>query len=107
MPRIFAYIVHKSGVADDTAAELPMAARKIDPAQPCTAIVTGWGADLDKVCESLRTLYSEIWIVAKEPLDYPNAELVRKALVNVLPAGSILRAATGSSAAESSATPFL
>ena len=59
MPRIFAYIVHKSGVADDTAAELPVAARKIDPAQPCTAIVTGWGADLDQVCESLRASYSE------------------------------------------------
>ena len=90
MPRIFAYIVHKSGVADDTAAELPVAARKIDPAQPCTAIVTGWGADLDQVCESLRTSYSEIWKIAKEPLAYPNAELVRKALLTVLPAGSIL-----------------
>ncbi len=33
MPRIFAYIVHKSGIPDDTAAELPSAARKIDPAQ--------------------------------------------------------------------------
>ena len=29
-PRIFAYIVHKDGVADDTAAELAVAARKID-----------------------------------------------------------------------------
>ena len=33
MARIFAYIVHKSGVADDSAAELAAAARKIDPAQ--------------------------------------------------------------------------
>jgi len=90
MTRIFAYIVHKSGVADDTAAELPAAARKIDPAQHCTAIVTGWGADLDQVCESLRGRYSEIWRIAKEPLAYPNAELVRKALLSVLPAGSIV-----------------
>ena len=30
MPRIFAYIVHKSGVPDDTAAELAAAAAKID-----------------------------------------------------------------------------
>jgi electron transfer flavoprotein alpha subunit len=90
MTRIFAYIVHKSGIADDTAAELPVAARKIDPTQRCTAIVTGWGADLDQVCESLRPSYREIWKVAKEPLAYPNAELVRKALLSVLPAGSIL-----------------
>jgi electron transfer flavoprotein alpha subunit len=90
MTRIFAYIVHKSGVADDTAAELPAAARKIDPAQHCTAIVTGWGADLDQVCESLRGRYSEIWRIDKEPLAYPNAELVRKALLSVVPAGSIV-----------------
>jgi len=90
MSRIFAYIVHKSGVADDTAAELVMAARKLDPAQPCTAIVTGWGADLDQVCESLRGSYREIWRIAKEPLAYPNAELVRKALLSVVPAGSLV-----------------
>ena len=42
MARIFAYIVHKNGVADDSAAELPVAARKIDPASSCTAIVSGW-----------------------------------------------------------------
>jgi electron transfer flavoprotein alpha subunit len=90
MPRIFAYIVHKGGIADDTAVELPVAAGKIDPKGSCTAIVTGWGADLDKVCESLRTAYDEIWKIAKETLDYPNAELVRKALVSVLPPGSIL-----------------
>ena len=52
MPRIFAYIVHKSGVADDSAAELAAAARKIDAAQAPAAVVTGWGADLDAVCES-------------------------------------------------------
>ena len=90
MARIFAYIVHKGGVADDTAAELPFAARKIDATEPVTALVTGWGSDLDDVCESLRASYHEIWKIAKEPLAYPNAELVRKALLNVLPAGSIV-----------------
>ena len=90
MPRIFAYIVHKSGIADDTATELPAAARKIDSAQQATAIVTGWGSNLDKACEGLRGSYSEIWKIAKEPLAYPNAELVRKALLSVVPAGSIV-----------------
>lgn len=90
MPRIFAYIAHKSGIPDDTAAELPSAARKIDPAQAPAAIVTGWGAELDQVCESLRATYTEIWKIAREPLAYPNAELVRQALASVVPAGSIL-----------------
>ena len=90
MARIFAYIVHKGGVADDSAVELPAAARKIDPAQPAVAIVTGWGIGLDTVCEALRASYGEIWKIANESLTYPNAELVRKAVVKVLPKGSIL-----------------
>jgi electron transfer flavoprotein alpha subunit len=90
MARIFAYIAHKAGVADDSAAELQAVAGKIDSAQPPTAIVTGWGAGLDQVCESLCSTYSEVWKIAREPLAYPNAELVRTALASVLPAGSIL-----------------
>jgi electron transfer flavoprotein alpha subunit len=90
MARIFAYIVHKGGAIDDTAAELPVTAAKIDGAAPPVAIVTGWGADLDTVCDRLRGTYSEIWKVANEALAYPNAELVRKALVNVLPPGAIV-----------------
>jgi electron transfer flavoprotein alpha subunit len=90
MARIFAYIVHKAGVADDSATELVAAARKIDSAASPTAIVTGWGADLDAVCNTLRASYSEVWKIADEALAYPNAELIRKALVKVLPQGSIL-----------------
>jgi len=90
MARIFAFITHKAGAVDDCAAEMQAAARKIDPAQPPTALVTGWGAGLDQVCETLRASYPEIWKIAQEPLDYPNAELVRAALEHVLPAGSIL-----------------
>jgi electron transfer flavoprotein alpha subunit len=89
MPRIFVYIVHKAGVADDSAAELLAAAAKIDAAPP-VAVVTGWGADLDAVCESLRASYVEVWKISNEALAYPDAELVRKALVNVLPPASIV-----------------
>ena len=53
MARIFAYIVHKGGVVDDSALELAAAARKIDPAASPTAIVTGWGAELDAACNAL------------------------------------------------------
>src|ERR1017187_11016248 len=90
MARIFAYIVHKGGVADDSAAELAAAAGKIDAAQSPAAVVTGWGADLDAVCESLRASFGEVWKVANEALAYPNAELVRKALESVLPSGCIV-----------------
>jgi electron transfer flavoprotein alpha subunit len=90
MARIFAYIVHKGGLGDDSAAELLAAAKKIDSAQAPTAILTGCGADLDAACEALGASYSVIWKIAHEALAYPNAELVRKALVNVLPHDSIV-----------------
>ena len=90
MPRIFAYIAHKDGVADDSAAELAAAARKIDPAASPTAILAGWGADFDTACNSLPAAFSEIWKIANESLTYPNAELIRKALVKVLPANSMV-----------------
>ena len=90
MPRIFAYVMHRGGVADDSAAEMAAAARKIDPTASPVAILTGWGAELDAACEFLRPTYGEIWKVSNEALAYPNAELVRKALVNVVPQGSIV-----------------
>jgi len=90
MAQIFAYIEHKSGVPDDTALELAAAARKIDPAASSSAVVAGWGPDLDAVCEALRASYREVWKIANEALAYPNAELVRKALVGALPPGSIV-----------------
>jgi len=77
-------------VADDSAAELLAAARNIDSSASPIAILTGWGADLDAACDSLRSSYSEIWKVANEALAYPNAELVRQALASVLPPKSFL-----------------
>ena len=90
MPRIFTYIVHKNGVVDDSALELVAAARKIDPAASPTAILTGWGADLDAACKAVGAAYAEIWKIANEALGYPNAELIRKALLKVLPSDSIM-----------------
>jgi electron transfer flavoprotein alpha subunit len=93
MARIFAYIIHKAGVADDSAAELIVAAKKIDAVATPTAIATGWGADFDAVCGGLRGSYAETWKISNEAFAYPNAELIRQALVKVLPPGSILLAA--------------
>ena len=90
MARIFAYIVHKRGVVDDSAFELAAAARKIDPTASPIAILTGWGSDLDAACDALRVSYAEIWKIGNEALAYPNAELVRKALVKALPGDGIV-----------------
>jgi electron transfer flavoprotein alpha subunit len=90
MARIFAYIVHRGGVADDSAAELAAVATKIDASASPIAILTGWGSDLDHACNALRSSYGEIWKIANEALASPNAEMVRQALVSVLPRSSIL-----------------
>ena len=90
MAQIFAYIVHKNGVADDTALELLAAAKKIDAAAPVTAIVTGQGAELDAVADAMAKSYDEVWKFAHDALSYPNAEAVRPLLVSVLPAGAIV-----------------
>ncbi len=90
MARIFAYIAHKDGIADDSAAELLTAAQRIDANASPIAVVAGWGAELDCACESVRSSYQEVWKIANDAFAYPNAELIRKALVRILPPGSIV-----------------
>lgn len=92
MAQFFAYIVHKNGVADDSTLELITAAKKIDPSASVTAIVTGSGADLDKVANEVAASYPEVWKIDNEAMAYPNAEVVRKALLNNLPADGVLLA---------------
>ena len=90
MADIYAYITHKSGVADDSALELVAAAKKIDADAAVTAIVTGSGAEVDKVADEVAASYNRVLKFNLEALAYPNAEVVRKLLVNVLPADAIL-----------------
>ena len=90
MAQIFAYITHKDGVADDSALELAAAAKKIDAGAAVTAVVTGSGADLDTVCNEMAASYSEVWKLDNEALAYPNAEVIRKLLVALLPADAIV-----------------
>lgn len=88
--QVFAYIKYKDSAADDTAFELINAARKIFPDQPATAIVTGSGAELESVCQAMTKIYAEVWKVDNADLAYPNAEVIRKALVNLLPADALV-----------------
>lgn len=93
MTQIYAYIPHTNGVAADAALEFPSAAKKIDAGASVTAVVTGSGADLDKVAESMTSTYSQIIKIDNADLAYPNAEIVRKALINIIPADAIFLAA--------------
>lgn len=90
MASIYAYLTHKSGVIDDTALELIAAAKKIDAAAPVTAIVTGSGADVDAVADAAAASYPKAMKFNHAALAYPNAEVVRKLLVHVLPADAIV-----------------
>ncbi|UCG04774.1 MAG: electron transfer flavoprotein subunit alpha/FixB family protein [Desulfobacterales bacterium] len=88
--QVFAYIIHREGIADDSALELITAARKIFPAAPLTAVVTGSGGNLDAVCNEMAASYNEVWKFDHEALAYPNAEVIRKLLVNALPGDAVV-----------------
>ncbi|WP_320044194.1 electron transfer flavoprotein subunit alpha/FixB family protein [uncultured Desulfobacter sp.] len=90
MTQIFAYVPFKNGVAEDVALEFPDAAKKIDASASLTAVVMGSGADLDTVANELTKTYSEVIKIDDAALAYPNAEVVRKALVNIIPADAIV-----------------
>jgi len=85
--QIFAYIAYKDGVPDDSALELAAAAKKIADA-PVNAIVVGSG--VDAVCNEVAASYQEVWKLDNDALAYPNAEMIRKGLVNILPQDAIL-----------------
>ena len=90
MAQIFAYIAHKNGVADDSALELAAAAKKIDAGAAVTALVSGTGADLDAVCTALAPSFAEVWKLDNAAFAYPNAEVVRKALLGLVPADAVV-----------------
>ena len=87
--QIFAYIEHHAGAADDSALELISAAKKIDPQAQVTALVFGSGQELDAICKDAAATYPTVWKVDKEELAYPNAEIIRGMLVNLLPTDCI------------------
>ena len=87
MAQIYAYIEHCEGVLDDTAMELINAGKKIADG-PVTAIVVGSG--VDAAASEAAKIYPEVIKVDKPELAYPNAEVVRKALVSILPADAIV-----------------
>ncbi|MCF8067965.1 MAG: electron transfer flavoprotein subunit alpha/FixB family protein [Desulfobacterales bacterium] len=89
MTQLFAYIPHKNGAADECALELLTAAAQIDATAQVTGIVVGSGTDLDAVCNEVAGSFNEIWKIDDVKFAYPNAEIIRKALIEVLPADAV------------------
>jgi electron transfer flavoprotein alpha subunit len=90
MADIYAIITHDNGVVDDTALELAAAAKQIDADAAVAAIVIGSGADVDKAAEKVAASYAKVLKFNNEALAYPNADVIRKLLVNVLPADAVV-----------------
>jgi electron transfer flavoprotein alpha subunit len=91
MAQVFAYILHKDGVVDDTAIEMVAAAAKLDPAASLTAVVVG--SKIDSVCSSLTASFKEVWKIENDALSYPNSEVIRGLLARIIPKGNIVLAA--------------
>jgi electron transfer flavoprotein alpha subunit len=85
--KVFAYIAHKQGVAEDSALELAAAAKKI-AADGTTAIVIG--SNIGALCTEMAKSYKEVWKIENSALAYPNAEAIRKVLVTVLPKDAVI-----------------
>ncbi len=88
--QIFAYIAHKNGVADDSAMELPVAAAKINSDAAVIAIVVGSGEGLNSVCDEAAKRYQTVWKIDNGAYAYPNAEIIRQALVSLLPENAMI-----------------
>jgi electron transfer flavoprotein alpha subunit len=86
--RIFVFVAHNDGKADESARELATAAQSLFPG--CTPIALVAGSGMDAVCEEVAASFEEVWKFDQAALAYPNAELLRPLLVKVLPAGAML-----------------
>jgi electron transfer flavoprotein alpha subunit len=84
--KVFVYVAHKDGKADDSALELVTAAQRLFPGCTPGALVAGSG--VDAVCREVAACFGEVWKFDQAALAYPNAELLRPLLVKVLPAGA-------------------
>ena len=74
-------------MADDSAAELLAAAKSDRPQRIPHRHRHRLGRGPRRGLRQPPAPYAEVWKIANDSLAYPNAELVRQALVKVLPAG--------------------
>jgi electron transfer flavoprotein alpha subunit len=88
--QVFAYIIHKNGVVDDTAFEMITAAGKLNTDASVTAVIAGTGAELDGVCKDVASSFAEVWKIDNEALAHINAEVIRPMLIRILPKEGIV-----------------
>ncbi|MGD9233300.1 MAG: electron transfer flavoprotein subunit alpha/FixB family protein [Desulfobacterales bacterium] len=88
--QVFAYIIHKNGVVDDTALEMITAAGKVITDASVIAVVAGSGPELDGVCKDVASSFAEVWKIDNEALAYINAEVIRAMLTRILPEDGIV-----------------
>lgn len=88
--QVFAYIIHKNGVVDDTALEMITAAGKLNTDASVIAVVAGSGSELDGVCKDVASSFAEVWKIDNEALVYINAEVIRSMLTRILPKEGIV-----------------
>ncbi len=86
--KVFTYIAHKQGVAEDSALELAAAAKKIAADGGAVAIVVG--SNIGALCTEMAKSYKEVWKIENPALAHPNAEVIRKVLVKVLPKDAVV-----------------
>ena len=84
--QVFAYIKHANGKAEDSSLELVAAAKKLGA--EATAIVVG--TNIDTLCNEIAASYKSVWKIDNASLAYPNAEVIRKLLVKILPADAMV-----------------
>lgn len=87
MAQFFAYVQNANGEIEDTAAELAAAAKAMG-ADSVTAIVTGAG--IDDAAAKAGDFFNEVYKVDSDAVAYPNAEVVRPALVSILPEDAVV-----------------
>jgi electron transfer flavoprotein alpha subunit len=88
--KVFAFIAHREGKADDAALELLTAAQTLFPGCEPTALVAGAGPSAQAVAQEAAAAYGEVWTFLQDNLAYPNAELLRPLLVKALPPGAVV-----------------
>lgn len=86
--KVFVYVAHQDGKADDSALELAAAARSLFSGSTPVALVGGSG--VDAVCQEVAPFFGEVWKFDQAALSYPNAELLRPLLVKAVPGGSMV-----------------
>jgi electron transfer flavoprotein alpha subunit len=87
---IFIFALHKAGTVDDTVAELLTVAKKINPTAGPIALVAGIGVELAQACEALQATFTKVWKIEHAECAAGNAEVLRPALVKIIPPESIV-----------------